>query len=41
MPPGTYVFHIQAENAGGPGPWSAPSNAITIEDTSCNPFCNG
>jgi hypothetical protein len=41
MSPGTYQFHIQAENGGGTSPWSDPSNEITVPESPCNPFCSG
>jgi len=39
--PGTYRVRVQGENAGGPGPWSLPSNDVTVPEDPCNPFCPG
>jgi hypothetical protein len=41
MAAGTYQFRIQGENLGGAGPWSDPSNEVTIEPIGCDPFCPG
>ncbi len=41
MAPGTYIIHVQGENGGGAGPWSDPSNEVTVPDPVCDPFCSG
>jgi hypothetical protein len=41
MAAGTYQFRIQGENLGGAGPWSGPSNEVTVLPIGCDPFCPG